>query len=386
MSRNSLAGTGSWWGDRSVRTKVLATVGVAGVVAASIGVLGLGALSRSADSGDALYRENVSGLVAVAVMGDTVRDMRVNLRDTLVGTDVPGSISNIDTLADRFSEATDDYAAGGLVPAKQELVDDVRMRMGEWVDLQQTVLVPLATARDYPNWIATNAAQAAPLSTAVMDDVAQLRDLEADEAQRAVAAIRSEYESQRTTAIVLMIAGIAVALGLGWFVASGIARSAGRVREVVQGLAEGDLTRSSGLTGNDELGQMGQALDGAMASLRGVMGLVVASSDAVAAASEELSASSAQISVSAEETSAQSGVVSAAAEEVSRNVATVAAGADEMSSAIREISQSVNEATRVAAQAVAEAQTTTGTIEKLGVSSQEIGAVVKTITSIAEQT
>ncbi|WP_369135959.1 methyl-accepting chemotaxis protein, partial [Modestobacter sp. I12A-02662] len=83
---------------------------------------------------------------------------------------------------------------------------------------------------------------------------------------------------------------------------------------------------------------------------------------------------------------AQSGVVSAAAEEVSRNVGTVAAGAEQMGASIREISQNANEAARVAAQAVTEAQATTETITKLGLSSQEIGNVVKVITSIAEQT
>ena len=82
-----------------------------------------------------------------------------------------------------------------------------------------------------------------------------------------------------------------------------------------------------------------------------------------------------------EETSAQSGVVAGAAEEVSRNVQTVAAGAEEMGASIREISQNANEAARVAAAAVAEAETTTATVTRLGESSREIGDVVKVITS-----
>nr|WP_243851472.1 methyl-accepting chemotaxis protein [Modestobacter marinus] len=57
-----------------------------------------------------------------------------------------------------------------------------------------------------------------------------------------------------------------------------------------------------------------------------------------------------------------------------------------MGASIREISSNAAEAVRVAASAVAEARATTGTIEALGTSSQEIGAVVRTITSIAEQT
>jgi methyl-accepting chemotaxis protein len=79
-------------------------------------------------------------------------------------------------------------------------------------------------------------------------------------------------------------------------------------------------------------------------------------------------------------------VVAAASEQVSRNVQTVAAGSEQMDASIREIAQNANEAASVASTAVEAAQTTNDTVTKLGVSSQEIGNVVKVITSIAAQT
>ena len=378
--------TTSLFTDRGIRTKVLTAVGAAALVAATVGVLGLAALGASADSADALYARNVTGLTDAATLGETVRDMKVNLRDTILGADRPAAVAAIPTLAGQFRDDVATYSAGGLEPAKKAVVADLTTQFDAWVVVQQQTLVPLAAAGDVRAWITANGTDAAPLSQAVKDDAAKLQTMEAAEAADAAAAIRSSYESQRTVEIVVVVAGIALALGLGWLVATGVARSARRVSEVAEAMADGDLTTSSGLTGRDELGRMGRALDTAIGGMRTVMTSVVATAEAVAAAAEELSASSAQISASAAETSAQSGVVSAAAEEVSRNVATVAAGADEMGSAIREISQSVNEATRVAAQAVTEARATTATITALGISSQEIGAVVKTITSIAEQT
>ncbi|WP_222273258.1 methyl-accepting chemotaxis protein, partial [Modestobacter marinus] len=165
-----------------------------------------------------------------------------------------------------------------------------------------------------------------------------------------------------------------------------LARPLGRVQASLEAMAGGDLTVTADVDSRDEVGRMAAALDTAQQHLRSVVASVAASSDAVAASSEELSASSAQIAGSAEETSAQSGVVAAAAEEVSRNVATVAAGAEQMGASIREISQNANEAARVAAQAVAEAESTNATVTRLGESSREIGNVVKVITSIAEQT
>ena len=385
-ARTPAASRFSAWGDRSVKTKVLTTVSVAAAVAAGIGVLGIASLSDAADSADALFEDNLAGVAAAGRMDTVLGDMRVNIRDTVLGADTAGAVAGIDDLHAAFETAATEYAEGGLEPDKQQLLDEALAGMDDYVAFQQQVLVPAAAAGDYATWMASNAEQGAPLVEAVNAQVEQLRGTETEQAADAAAEIRSTYESQRLLSIVLLVGGVLVALAGGWFVASGIARSTRKVQDVAEGLAEGDLTRSSGLTSNDELGRMGQALDSAVGTLRAVLGQVAGSADAVAASSEELSASSAQISASAEETSAQSGVVSSAAEEVSRSVQTVAAGAEQMGASIREIAANAAEASDVAARAVTAAERTTATVSKLGESSAEIGNVVKVITSIAEQT
>jgi methyl-accepting chemotaxis protein len=204
------------------------------------------------------------------------------------------------------------------------------------------------------------------------------------EAARAAA----EDDQAQTTQIMLGViaVGALIVLGVAVLVTRRITRPLGAVMDVATALAAGDLTKTSGVTQDDEVGRTAAALDAAVVELRAVMSSVVSSADAVAASSEELSASSSQISASAEETSAQSGVVSSAAEEVSRSVQTVAAGAEQMGASIREIASNAAEASEVAARAVTAAETTTATVAKLGESSVEIGNVVKVITSIAEQT
>ena len=107
---------------------------------------------------------------------------------------------------------------------------------------------------------------------------------------------------------------------------------------------------------------------------------------ALASSSEELTAVSHQMAGSAEETATQASVVSAASEQVSHNVSAVASATEQMQSSIREISKSANESARVAKHAVDVAGSTNTTVKKLGESSQEIGNVIKVITSIAQQT
>ncbi|HWB10978.1 MAG TPA: methyl-accepting chemotaxis protein, partial [Pirellulales bacterium] len=123
-----------------------------------------------------------------------------------------------------------------------------------------------------------------------------------------------------------------------------------------------------------------------MEAMKGLVTNIAQNAQTLASSSEELSSVSGQMSANASETSAQADVVSAASEEVSKNVQTVATGIEEMSASIKEIAKNATDAAKVASQAVTVAETTNGTISKLGESSAEIGKVIKVITSIAEQT
>jgi methyl-accepting chemotaxis protein len=379
----------TWWADRAVRTKVLSAVAVAALVGVVIGVLGLTALSSAAQRSESLYTGNIAGLAAVADMRAAIGDVRLASRDALLTPspeDAERILAGMPEFDEEFRAAAKAYADSGPAAERLALVDEALDDFEQFRQVGDTKLAPLALANDYGGWYTVQQAESKPISDRAQGLLDQMRAMEDADAQADAEAASQQYESARTTSLVILGVGLTVAAGIGLLVARGLARSTARVQRVAEALADGDLTHTSGVRSRDELGRMGAALDVAVGNLRSVMATVVASSDAVAASSEQLSASSAQISASAEETSAQSGVVAAAAEEVSRNVQTVAAGADQMGASIREISKNANEAVQVAASAVSEAESTNATVVRLGESSREIGNVVKVITSIAEQT
>ena len=388
-SQGASRGALGWWGDRSVATKVLSTVAVGAVVAGTIGGFGMVGMAQAATDSESLYSDNLQGILRAAEMHGVLDEIRVTMRDAVMAQDPAGTAKKLDLLAgyrNDFADALQTYGNGTEQSRKLALVDRLATEMDQFTSVQDGALRPLAEAHDIPGWLAASQAQAAPIMKQLSQDIEQLRTWEDEEAGAASAGIRTSADSSRVLTMTVAAVGIVLALLLGFTVARGVARSTRRVQEVAAALAEGDLTKSSGLTTDDELGRMGRSMDAAVAKLREVLGGVAASADAVAASSEELSASSAQISAGAEETSAQSGVVSSAAEEVSRSVQTVAAGAEEMGASIREIASNAAEASAVAARAVTAAENTTVTVAKLGESSAEIGNVVKVITSIAEQT
>jgi methyl-accepting chemotaxis protein len=106
----------------------------------------------------------------------------------------------------------------------------------------------------------------------------------------------------------------------------------------------------------------------------------------VSSASSQLEAAAGTLSGTAEETQQLSGMVASASEEASANVGAVASAAEEMSASVTEISRQVHDSSRIAGDAVKQAERTDVRINELLQAAGRIGDVVKLITAIAEQT
>lgn len=104
------------------------------------------------------------------------------------------------------------------------------------------------------------------------------------------------------------------------------------------------------------------------------------------AAAEELSAISSQMSKNAQQTAERSNSAAANSEEVAKGVQTVATNTEEMVASIKEIARSSSDAAGISKDAMGKAVATNTTITQLGEASQEIGNVIKVISSIAQQT
>lgn len=156
--------------------------------------------------------------------------------------------------------------------------------------------------------------------------------------------------------------------------------------QVVAAAAQGDLTHTIAVKGDDLAGQMATGLERLLSDLRDSVSSIGQTAMGMASSSEELSAISHQLTNNSQNASQQATGAANSSEQVSSNVSVVAASSEEMLASIREISKSATEAARVARTAVTMADETNQTISKLGVSSQEIGKVIKVITSIAQQT
>jgi methyl-accepting chemotaxis protein len=353
-----------------------------------IGTVSLHALSVSATAANNLYVNIVPSVKALGQVSTAMAQSRVDLAQQLISLDEAMTTKYADAFradVSTVNAALADYQKSGPAAPDAQLAE-LEANWQKYVDLGTSTQLVNGERKDAKAWQTVRDRQVAPLFVEINKQLSDLSAAESSDAATMAGEAQDGYESSRLRTILLLVFGSLAGIVVGGWIARVIVRSLRRVQSVCESLADGDLTRTTGLETADEPGRMGRALDTAMQRLRQTIATISGSATSLAAASEEMEGVATQIASSAEETSVQAQAVSAAAEEISRSVDTVSAGSEEMGASIREISQNASEAAQVAGEAVGLAARTSTTMNQLGDSSNEIGNVIKTITAIAEQT
>src|SRR4051794_16992689 len=194
------------WGDRGVRTKIQAAVGVAGVVATAVGFMGLTAVGNSPDTSHTLYVSNIAGITAADDMMVTIGEARRLIRDVIITPDqatAQQSLQSFQALEDTFHQQVAAYGKSFPTEEKLALVTDASKAFDQYISVGTSVLGPLGLENDVPGFYTANQAQAVPVAKQATDALTQVREIESTEAGAAAAAAQDQYESQRSLALML---------------------------------------------------------------------------------------------------------------------------------------------------------------------------------------
>jgi len=248
----------------------------------------------------------------------------------------------------------------------------------------------------------------------LLDETASDLSVQAAEIQT-----RIDAQESRSRTIGLLLDAVVVLVLIGSMVFSyfGISRPVARLNGAMEKMAKGELDiEVPGAGRGDEIGDMAKTItvireNAAAEALRKeeeakqeevaragrrrantqsladkfetAVGVIV---ETVSSAATELEASAGTLTKSAETTQQLTTIVAGASEEASTNVQSVASATEEMAGSISEISRQVLESSRIAGDAVKQAEKTDARITALSEAAGRIGDVVKLITAIAEQT
>lgn len=297
--------------------------------------------------------------------------------------------------------------SNALIGAK---LAEIRSEMDAYQDSFSDLVAKAKTIDELSEQMMASAASITALSDAMKQDlVADQRRIESE----------TETLTQRTRWLIAMLAIGSFLVGslLAVILGNGISRPMVKMCAAMRELAEGNLAVIlPGIGRKDEIGEMAAAVEAfkvqAVAKaerdaaaqeernraarearrvemaqfadqFESAVGAIVSN---VSSSAAQLEAAANTLTQTAETTQTLSTHVAGASEEASSNMQSVAAATEELSMSVDEIGRQVRESNRIALSAVQQAHQTDERISHLSRAAQNIGDVVKLITTIAEQT
>ncbi|MEV6305894.1 methyl-accepting chemotaxis protein [Actinoplanes sp. NPDC051861] len=383
-------------GDRSLLIKSTVAAVCVAIVAVAVTAVSLTRMSALRDNLHDMKTNHVDSMEQIANMRGGLTDwfrsaLRYNVgtqsrNDELkqAGLEAKNAAAEtIDTAINRYRE----IATASDAPDRLEKLDVFAEAFQYYRNLSNVVLFGEAPAAGFEMPAQADITKAFNTSnvtiTATMNDLQAAEEADADAMDKEGS---SAFQRARIITLGGLLIGFVIAAFVGFGVIQLIRRQLATVSTALSAVADGDLTVAAEVRSRDELGQMAEATNRAREGLITSVRQLNHDAEVLGTVTQRLSTLTTRLDAESREAAEQAGLVAGTANEVSASVQSVAAAGDQMGASIREISENANSAAQVASGAVGVAQATNDTVAKLGTSSEEIGNVVKVITSIAEQT
>jgi methyl-accepting chemotaxis protein len=216
--------------------------------------------------------------------------------------------------------------------------------------------------------------------------LAQLREFEqqlSEEAyQRALAESIQVISSLWRGLLLSVIASVVVVL----LTRRALRASIDAIRDAARLLQAGDLTQRAEIRGTDAVAQTAKSFNAAAEVIGEAVRLASGTATKLESSANRLIWVGEGVAALTENVTQQAEAAAAGATSISATISSVAASTGQMGQSTQEISRSVAGANKVTQEAVAEAHAAAASIAVLGKASEEIGEVVKLITTIAGQT
>jgi methyl-accepting chemotaxis protein len=210
-----------------------------------------------------------------------------------------------------------------------------------------------------------------------------------ERAQAATSA--STHSTVINTAVTLLIVLLCALTGA--FLTREIAPRLRYATSLLEKLAEKDMTVHAVVTGTDEIGRLGDALNKCATSMRTVIQSVAQGADTLSAATTEISARAEQSAGNARTQSSKTNQIAAAAQEMTATIGEISHNAENAANASRESAETATQggvvmqaATTTMEKIASATNSVSDKMSSLALRSEEIGKVVNVIQEISEQT
>jgi methyl-accepting chemotaxis protein len=252
-----------WFVNLEIKYKIFVVFSALTAVSVATGVVGYSALDDVGENDDVLVRKTTQPLPAMAYVQNLFQGIRVNCRSLLLAETpeerelfagrIRSYIAETDAVAAKFERTVE------FEEEREAYEEWQASRKASYRELEQ--FIALANeGRDREAFLYLNEEMAASAKRE-NDALATLMDLKVKYALETAEANKKTIGVAKTLAWALAALGAALAVGLGYLLARGLARPIVRVAEVAERVGEGDFEARAPVASADEIGDLARAFN-----------------------------------------------------------------------------------------------------------------------------
>jgi len=312
-------------GNMKIGIRLTCAFLIVAAIGACIGAIGIRNSGRINDYATQLYERELLGLSNIKEANINLiyaGRARANLQLATTEEERAKHLASLDkytaNVVDSIAKARGSFNSAES-KAKLARFDEVwkqyLLHRGEFVE--KVAREPLQHANPELSSLSAKVRGASDELDALMSELAAIKETRAAEASAETRAIHVSGAKMLTT---IIIVGVLLGVGLGFFISRSVTKPIGKAVDVANALAEGDLSILIEVRSKDEAGQLLLAMQRMVDKLQRVVGEVNASAQTLAGASEEVNATAQSLSQSSTEQAAGVEETSASLEQMTASI------------------------------------------------------------------
>ncbi|MFP5505483.1 MAG: methyl-accepting chemotaxis protein [Gammaproteobacteria bacterium] len=371
----------------TIKTRLIFVIAFLSVLLVVIGGIGLTSLNATNASLRSVYQDRLVAMGNLEQASSLINKNQILIGEAVVGqlSAFPEDLSAVDkrvaeirTSMEEINVLLKAYSEAKLTEEEAKLFEELNALR---VNFGRTALLPSLAALSGHDFQQASELQAQMVEAypPVRVAVEKLIQLQLDLAKQQFEASQSRYAMVRNLSILVILAGVALAVAIGFLTIRAIARPLNEAVRVARSVAAGDLTQSIEVTSNDETGQLMRAMQDMNESLVGIVGQVRTGTETIAVASREIASGNASLSSRTESQASSLEETASSMEELTSTVKQNAENA-------RQANQLVNSTAEIAARGGQVVGQVVHTMASIKESSRKISDIIGVIDGIAFQT
>ncbi|AGK95820.1 methyl-accepting chemotaxis protein [Clostridium pasteurianum] len=320
-----------------VRTNIIIAFFIIVLVVAIIGIIGMTSLQKLDRNSQGMYSNSLRNVYILTDMEQNLTEIRADMLDLVYVKDdsrKTALLEDIKKNTDQNYSYIKEYGNSPINDQEKKEFSLFNANVKDFIE-QQDYLLTLINNNNFDAAV-NQYGQMDEKWQIMFNSIDKLVNMSNIHAKQTNSDNHNVYIGAGNTMLILILAGIIIAIILSFAIAKGVTTPLGKIRVFAQRLAEYDFSTPMIVMGKDEFSLTALALNTAQNNVKELIKNIMDNAQDMSAASEELSAMTEELTANFES-------IDAATKEITSGVQETSASSEEISASVQEVDSSINQ-------------------------------------------